>query len=296
MLASRVNPKPALAEMINWPFIREVGPFRWSIRYSTLQFHKRILKKDSTLVLPTGSRITLPRQSRTSTEIYVTNANMDWGSEALFARFADRQRDFLDIGSHIGYYAAYLAPLVRRVYAFEPDSRNFTGLSANADASPNIEIVRMAVSSRNGTASFFTGPNSSVGSLDDHGGPATEVAVTTIDAFATNHAGIDVGLIKTDIEGHDLEALRGMQKTVAEFQPVILTECDINSELMDLCLRWNFRIFAFLKEKDSRRICFKKVEVMDAEKYWSKMLFLVPERLQSSIDSLAEASRRFTSR
>src|SRR5882757_2022105 len=118
--------------MFNWNFIREVGPLAWTMRYGSLQFRKRILKKDSYQRLPTGMRIQLPRQSRTSTEIYVTNADVDWGAEALFTQFADENRDFLDIGSHIGYYAAYLSPCVRCVYAFEPNAKNTAGLSKNA--------------------------------------------------------------------------------------------------------------------------------------------------------------------
>ena len=86
--------------MINWGFIRYVGPLRWTLRYSLLQFHKRILRTDSKLRLPTGLRIILPRQSATSTEIYVTNAHMDWGSEALFAQFADPQREHERAGKY----------------------------------------------------------------------------------------------------------------------------------------------------------------------------------------------------
>lgn len=271
--------------MLNFTFIREVGPAPWLIRYSILQFRKRILKKDTALRLPSGNTIILPRQSRTSTEIYVTNANMDWGSEALLANFADPARDFLDIGSHIGYYAAYLSPLVRRAYAFEPDQRNLPGLRANARPSPNIDIVEMAVSSTSGIANFFRGQNSSIGSLRDQGGSAVPVPVTTIDDFVANRPGIDVGLVKTDIEGHDLEALRGMQKTVADFQPLILTECEFSPELGRLCSQWNYRIFAFLRDIKSRKIHFSELPA-DLQKYTAKMLFLVPPALHAAFAGL----------
>jgi FkbM family methyltransferase len=272
--------------MLNWTFIREVGPARWAIRYSALQFKKRILKRDSNLVLPTGKRLALPRQSRTSTEIYVTNANMDWGSEALFARFADPNRDFLDIGSHIGYYAVYLSPLVRRVYAFEPDPRNFPGLRRNSGASSNIEVVEAAVSSRNGLADFFGGGNSSIGSLDDHGGPATTVPITTVDAFLAARPGSDAALIKTDIEGHDLEALRGMERTVAASQPLILTECEMSPELDRLRSQWKYRIFAFLKEGKHYKPRLREFHLADRDRFGSKMLFLVPQVLHSAFDNL----------
>ncbi|HEX3435452.1 MAG TPA: hypothetical protein VHT24_01695 [Pseudacidobacterium sp.] len=104
--------------MVNWVFIRQVGPVQWATRYSSLQFRKRILKKDSYLKLPTGLTLLLPRQSGFSTEAFVANANVDWGAESILLKFADRDQDFLDIGSHIGYYSAYLAPCTRRVYSF----------------------------------------------------------------------------------------------------------------------------------------------------------------------------------
>ncbi len=83
--------------MINWTFVRQVGFVPWALRYSTRQFQKRILRRDSRLRLPTGGWITLPRQSASATEVYVTNANIDWGAEALFARFASRDRNTLRV-------------------------------------------------------------------------------------------------------------------------------------------------------------------------------------------------------
>ena len=92
--------------MSNWNFVRQVGILPWALRYTKGQFYKRILRRDCQLRLPTGNLISLPRQSASATEVYVTNADVDWGAEALLARFADSKRDFLDIGSRIGYYAA----------------------------------------------------------------------------------------------------------------------------------------------------------------------------------------------
>lgn len=273
--------------MLNWTFIQEVGPLQWATRYGTLQFRKRVLKQDSRLRLPTGVRMTLPRQSQTSTEIYVTNANMDWGAEAIFVRFADPQRDFLDIGAHIGYYSAYLSPCVRRAYAFEPDTRNLSGLRGNAGLTRNIEVVEMAVSSSDGAASFFGGSGSSVGSLNNVGGAVTQVKVTSVDSFVANHPGIDVGLVKTDVEGHDLEALHGMHSTVASFQPLILTECEYSSELTDLCAQWKYKIFAPQKSKKNGKLHFGECKPADKEDYWIKMLFLAPESQHSAFASLA---------
>jgi FkbM family methyltransferase len=273
--------------MVSWNFIREVGPLRWALRYGTLQFRKQVLRRDSELRLPTGAKMVLPRQSQNATEIYVTKADIDWGAETIFLQFADPERDFLDIGSHIGYYAAYLAPRVRCAYAFEPDSRNIPGLRENARLGKNIEVIEMAVSSRDGSADFFMTGGSSTSSLCNNGGSAVKVFVTTVDTFVAEHPGIDVGLIKTDVEGHDLEALRGMQETVTKFQPLILTECELSAELADLCSRWNYRLFSNARDRQTQKIHVRELNGDNAGQYWSKMLFLVPELLQPEFAKFA---------
>ena len=100
--------------------------------------------------------------------------------KTILVRFADPKRDFLDIGSHIGYYAAYLAPRVRCPYAFEPDPRNLPALHEYARLATNIRVIEMAVSSQDGARNFFPGANSSIGSLESIGGAPIRGAVTKL--------------------------------------------------------------------------------------------------------------------
>jgi FkbM family methyltransferase len=273
---------------MNTAFIRQVGVARWAARYSWLLFRRKVLGVDSWMTLPTGAVMLLPRHSQSSGEVWVTNANIDWGSERLFARFADRNRDFLDIGAHVGYYAAYLSPLVRKTYAFEPDGRNIPALRENASLSRNVEVVQCAVSSKTGSAPLFVGQGSAVSSLEilSEGTKTVEVVVTTVDAFAASHSELDVGLIKTDVEGHDLEALRGMQATVARCQPLILTECAYTSDLAQLCASWGYMFHAFTRDRQTMQIRLRRLAPTDLETLWYKMLFLVPLRLQQVFNDL----------
>ena len=162
------------------------------------------------------------------------------------------------------------------------------GLHENVLLAKNIQVMEMAVSSHDGFADFFGGPGSSVGSLNNVGGAVRKVPVTTIDTFVAGHAGIDVGLVKTDIEGHDLDALRGMDATVANFQPLILTECELSAELTGLCAQWGYSIFAVTRDRRTRRTKFVELLASDAGKYLCKMLFLVPRTLRSTFAGLRE--------
>jgi FkbM family methyltransferase len=270
--------------MVDRDFVRQVGFVRWATRFARLQFRKRVLGRDSRLTLPTGLTIELPRHSGSATEVYVTNADIDWGAEALFTRFADPARDLLDIGAHIGYYAAYLAPRVRRVYAFEPDPRNLPSVRANAALAGNIEVVAAAVSSRDGVAPLHVGRGSALTSLESDGtGVTVEVPVMRIDTFCAAHPEIRVALVKTDIEGHDLEALRGMAQTVTRDQPLILTECNSHQALVLLCREWRYTIFAFTRDRRTMAVSFQRMAGADFTDCWFKMLFLVPAHLEAAI-------------
>ena len=269
--------------MVDRDFVRQVGFLKWATRFGWLQFRKRVLKQDSRLRLPTGLTIELPRQSGSATEVFVTNADIDWGAEALFVRFADPARDFLDIGAHIGYYAAYLSPRVRRVYAFEPDPRNLPGIRANSRLAGNVEIVAAAVSSRDGVAPLHVGRSSALTSLEGDGtGVTVDVPLLRIDTFCAAHPGIRVGLVKTDIEGHDLEALRGMAQMVARDQPLILTECNSHAEVAALCREWRYTILAFTRDRRTFTVSLQRMAGDEFAACWFKMLFLVPAHLDAT--------------
>lgn len=276
-------------DMISFGFIRQVGVFKWVSRSAILFIRKRLLKSDTRLRLPSGATIILPKRSPSASEVYVTNADIDWGSEALFARFAATGRDFLDIGAHIGYYSIYLSPLVRRAYAFEPDPRNIEDLRANARLAGNVEVVEAAVSSRDGSAQLHLGQGSAVSSLEGAGadGDGAEVKTVTIDSFVASRPDIDVGLVKTDVEGHDLEALRGMSEVVARCQPLILTECSYTPQLSELIRKWDYQTYAFTRDRRTLRKRFQKMGSEDLKDQWYKMLFLVPSRRAAEFAQLA---------
>jgi FkbM family methyltransferase len=273
--------------MLNWIFIRQVGLGRWATFYFARQFSKRILRRDNRMRLPTGSAIVLPRASKNSTEVYVTRGDMDWGSEALLARFADRSRDFLDIGAHIGYYSSYLSPVVRRVYAFEPHPGHIRALRTNAGIAGNVEVVETAVSSRDGTGSLHLCRTSELSSLDRKDGRTIEVPITTIDRFVAAHPEIDAAAVKTDIEGHDLHALRGMAGTVARCQPLILSECGDAEGLAALCSDWGYSAYAFTRERLVSKPRLLKLDLPNGLRDTPhKMIFLVPARLKEAFAAL----------
>jgi Methyltransferase FkbM domain len=86
--------------------------------------------------------------------------------------------------------------------------------------------------------------------LDEPGGSrrATEVPVTTIDNFASRFSVPRIDLMKIDIEGNELHALRGAQKVIECDHPAIIME------LNPVCLARDGAkpedLFQFLRTRD----------------------------------------------
>lgn len=144
-----------------------------------------------------------------------------------------------DISANIGYHTLMLARLVGptgEVIAFEPDANNYRLLIKNADRNhlASITAVNNAVTDYNGRARLFINK----GHRGDHriyAGNETRLAVdveaTTLDTYL---AGRPIDVVKMDIQGAEMLALKGMAETIAlnsrliilaEFSPHHLIKC-----------------------------------------------------------------------
>jgi spore maturation protein CgeB len=127
---------------------------------------------------------------------------------------------FVDLGAHIGYFSLLAARSVGptgRVFAFEPTPATREVLKSNVAHNGFEQIVRVApfaVAETPGTVRFRTFPNSS-----ESNGVAPEaetgnllVECTSLDAFFAELDWPRVDVIKMDVEGAELSALRGMRE------------------------------------------------------------------------------------
>lgn len=132
----------------------------------------------------------------------------------------------LDIGANIGFFTKFLSACVGEeghVYAFEPDKTNFHHLKNELKGSTNTTIVQKAVSATSGKLTLYTSDLLNV----DHRTYEPEnyrdkysVEKTSVDDFVNGRFKVD--FIKMDIQGFEMEALRGMEKTLQANQHIIL--------------------------------------------------------------------------
>ncbi|HEY5254780.1 MAG TPA: FkbM family methyltransferase [Acidobacteriaceae bacterium] len=275
---------------INLEFVKEVGTFRWLRRTFVRQFSKRILGKDNTLVLPTGLRMRLPTTSKFASEVFITGSKVDWGSEALFANQLAASGVVLDVGANIGYYSLYVLPRTSAVYAFEPDPRALDVLRFNLAPHANAHIQGVAVGKYIGKSVFILESNCEVshlaGTSNQIVGQRCEVDVTTIDQFVSDKD-LHITGIKIDVEGADLDVIEGAVKTLASQAPLVLTETAPEERLFETIRPLGYKVFAFIKPLNTSKFQFQ--EIVRESNFQTKMLFLVPTRLQSTFENLKQS-------
>lgn len=276
--------------LLNISFIREVGPLQWAFRTTIRQYYKRVLKREHRMRLPTGEWMTLPVTSKFATEAYVTQANVDWGSEKLLNAIIDGKGAFLDVGANIGYYSLYFVPRASAVYSFEPDPRARRSLERNAKDT-KIEVIPCAVGSSEGRACFVLEQSAEISHLatcDEKNSNQVEVEVITIDAFVAAR-NLQVQAIKVDAEGHDIEVLHGAFTTLLEQKPVVLIEAESSLELFSIVHKVGYRVFAFVRHSKTRARTFVELLSEVSTPGDMKMLFLIPEHLAELTLMKAEA-------
>lgn len=144
--------------------------------------------------------------------------------DALYALISKKDiRTVIDAGAYNGDTAreaeAYF-PHLEKIYAIEPDRRNFKKLSAYAESSrASIECINAAVYSetREGELIGSGNKNSSVSSTASHEHKVEECPLITVDSL-----GACPDYIKYDVEGAEYEALLGSLETVKRARPVLL--------------------------------------------------------------------------
>lgn len=140
--------------------------------------------------------------------------------EIAFIRKHVKMGDFvLDIGANIGFYAAILSNQTGpqgQVHAFEPDATNFQHLLKNIRNCKNVTANPLAVSSSNEPIKIYLSKELNVDHrtypVDDPAG-ILEINATTIDSYLK--PGQKVDFVKMDIQGFEIEALKGMKNTIA---------------------------------------------------------------------------------
>lgn len=142
----------------------------------------------------------------------------------------------VDIGANIGVTAIMAGVLAApgRVVAVEPVPETFVHLERNISRSQidGVTCVNAAIGAAEGTVNLVTRSGSNFaafvgyeGVLDRYVGyDEYEARVQTVDRLVEEQSLTSVNFMKIDVEGYELEVLRGAVSVLDRFQPVVFLE------------------------------------------------------------------------
>lgn len=158
----------------------------------------------------------------------------------------DRDRLTLDVGANRGMYAAAALRFSKGVVAFEPQP-HLAALMRKCLPTA-VQIVECAVSDASGIATLFVPLDprghaearivggSEGGERGEHAGVPRRVPTISLDQTVDR----PVGLIKIDVEGHEIAVLRGADGIIGRFRPNVIIELEERHQPGTIDWVWNW--------------------------------------------------------
>ena len=169
----------------------------------------------------------------------------EYDKQRMIAKRVKSGTVFYDVGANAGFYTLLASRLVAdgSVFAFEPVPRNLSYLRKHIaiNRTSNVEVLDVAVSDANGTASFEVENTGYMGHLTARGG--IEVATVTLDSLVAQGKILPPNFIKMDIEGAELAALQGASNIFQCYRPVLFLATHgraVHTECRQLLESWGY--------------------------------------------------------
>src|SRR5262245_22776551 len=188
-------------------------------------------KPEVTTSIDSGLRLQIDPRTAIGRDIYFSGS-----CEPLLVRLLERILTpgmvVVDAGANIGEITVRAARLVGhrgRVFAMEASPVAIKGLRYNVELNhlTNVKICQLAVGDRDAVTDFLLGEGRASGSSSlfrphDFTGETVPVELVRFDTFlAREHPGA-VDLVKLDVEGAELAALKGASKMLSGHTPPIV--------------------------------------------------------------------------
>jgi FkbM family methyltransferase len=127
----------------------------------------------------------------------------------------------VDAGANIGVYSQFLSRCVGPtgvVHSFEPSPKNFRRLQSATRKLANVRLSQAAVGECSGKSELYVSNKLNVDhrtyETEGNSRPAVQIDVIALDDYFK--PGQRVDLIKMDIQGYELHALRGTKRVLAD--------------------------------------------------------------------------------
>ncbi len=231
------------------------------------------------------------------------NGSYELGTLHVFETFLNEGDTFIDVGANIGLMSLLASTRVGGkglVYSFEPSPETFSILTRNVEINgrENVRPFNLGLGSESGTSRLYRnmeygrGSASLVKKETQEESEGVEITCSTLDELVATHGVSKVKLIKIDVEGWELEVIKGGLNFFAdENAPVVCVEySDMFStqggekvEIYETLLhsRSDYKVFKLAKGKGAPS---KLLEIKSRDDLPShdNIFFMRPEHIESA--------------
>lgn len=132
-------------------------------------------------------------------------------------RYCRKRREVVQAGGHAGFWPLALSRLFEHVHAFEPERALFDCMTRNCQAD-NVTMYPDGLGAAPARVKFLAANSAGSWRVDPQGGH--EINIVPVDSLGLQRC----DAIMLDVEGYEVEVLRGAAETIARTSPVILVE------------------------------------------------------------------------
>ena len=193
---------------------------------------------------------------------YILMEQQDWFEDEIkfLRKILQPGQKAIDIGANYGLYTLSMSRKIGetgKIWAFEPTCFVADCLTKSIAVNnlKNIELIRAGMSDHNGTATFFTTPNSELNSLHPENnsyGDQETIELVTLDWCAEKYNWKEIDFIKLDAEGEEVNIVSGGKKTLRALSPLIMFELkhgkNLNMPLIEKFEEYNYKSYYLIGE------------------------------------------------
>ena len=144
---------------------------------------------------------------------------------AFISQFVPKHKNMLDIGSNIGIWSEVFSNYVNIIHAFEPQTEIYKCLTQNISINNCSNVIPYNFALSNSKTTYYMN-STGYDTTNNFGAYAISPDGTLLinSDIGDNLNLSNVGFIKMDVEGHELEALEGLTNLIIREHPLLFIE------------------------------------------------------------------------